>query len=714
MKNKKNKSENIDMNLKTKFVMAISLTLLIIFFQALSVTSFAEESEKVYDLGEVVVTGEGQGVEAVGTVHDVTAKDIEQSNARFLDEAIDLVPGVMLGTRNDVPRVDIRGFRTRHVLLLIDGVPFNSTYDQMFDPSAIPVENIAKIKISVGNSSLLYGQGGIGGVINVITKKGTHGVHADAVAERGSGRMYLARGSISGASDKFYYFISGSTYKRRGFRLSDDFEESPFENGGLRENSDKKTDNFFANLGYSPTNKLNIGLNFGFTENRSGIPGVAIVDYLNLTDPFAQNPKIARINNLRNYSVQLAGDYDVPGPLKFRSWVFFNKADEKRTNINLNPKSRTPIEILKKYMDHAVNRMKSFGATLQTVYEFEEAGLITLGLSFERDKAHANSTLLPGPSSGGDDGGEGGGFPGELTGGENLYTAVLEYEFSPLENLGFVLSYGYHWLNKDGKSFKSEFPNSNGKNIPPVKRDDNDNDYSILAGVHYDLVSGTRLKASFSRKIRFPSVSQFFDSSKGNLGLTAERAYQYEVGVEQKLPLNSKASITGFLTDTKDFIDKDKVFTQRFENNEKYRFMGYELAAQTRPVENLMLRGTYSYLNAENIAHPQPLVMHRVQYRPRDKFTLEGNYDSPIGLTPYVSLLYVANQHALTKANIIPVKKKKISDYTLVNVKLTQKVFGDAMSLYVGVDNLFDKNYVESYGIPQAGRFVYGGIKIHI
>ncbi|MBI5374539.1 MAG: TonB-dependent receptor [Candidatus Schekmanbacteria bacterium] len=692
------------MNLKNFFILAVSF-FLIIFFQALSAPSFAEEPEQIYELGEVIVTGEGHGVEATGTVYEITAQEIEQSNARSLDEAIDLVPGIMLGTRGEgVPRLDIRGFRTRHVLLLVDGVPFNSTYDQMFDPSAIPVENIAKIKVSVGNSSLLYGQGGIGGAINIITKKGTHGVHADAVVERGSERMYLARGSISGASDKFYYFISGSTYKRRGFPLSDDFEESPIENGGLRENSDKKTDNFFANIGYSPTNELNIGLNFAFTENRYGIPGIAILDYLNLTDPFAESPKKDRVNNLRDYSVQLAGDYDVPGPLKFRSWVFFNKADEKRTSINLNPRSVTPAE------NHAVNRMKSWGAALQTQYDLEKAGLITLGLSFERDKAHANSTLLLG--GGGDEGG--GGLPGELTGGINLYTAVLEYEFSPLENLGFVLSYGRHWLNKDGKSFKSKYDFSFGRNIPPVKRDDNDNDYSMLAGVHYDMVSGTRLKASFSRKIRFPSVSQFFDSSKGNLGLTAERAYQYEVGVEQKLPLNSSASITGFLTDTKGFIEKDKVFTQRFENKEKYRFMGYELVAQSRPVESLILRGTYSYLNAENIAHPQPLGMHRIQYRPRDKFTLEGNYSSAIGLTPYVSLLYVANQHALTKANIIPVKKKKISDYTLVNVKLTQKVFGGKMAIYVGADNLFDKNYVESYGIPQAGRFVYGGIKVSI
>jgi outer membrane receptor protein involved in Fe transport len=35
-------------------------------------------------------------------------------------------------------------------------------------------------------------------------------------------------------------------------------------------------------------------------------------------------------------------------------------------------------------------------------------------------------------------------------------------------------------------------------------------------------------------------------------------------------------------------------------------------------------------------------------------------------------------------------------------------------TLYLGVDNLFDENYETSYGMPQAGRFVYGGIEFRM
>lgn len=104
----------------------------------------------IYTLGEVVVTGERDGVESISTVREITVEDIRNKNARTLNEALELLPGLDIRTGTDgVPRVNLRGFRSRHVLLLIDGIPFNSTFDGQFDPSIIPVENIAKIKVSL-------------------------------------------------------------------------------------------------------------------------------------------------------------------------------------------------------------------------------------------------------------------------------------------------------------------------------------------------------------------------------------------------------------------------------------------------------------------------------------------------------------------------------------------------------------------------------------
>jgi len=108
-----------------------------------------KSNQEVYRLGEVIVTDERQGVESVAVVREVTAEEINAKGARTLDEAIALLPGVVVRTGSrGVPRVDIRGFRSRHIVVLLNGVPMNPAFDGQFDPSLIPVENIAKIKVS--------------------------------------------------------------------------------------------------------------------------------------------------------------------------------------------------------------------------------------------------------------------------------------------------------------------------------------------------------------------------------------------------------------------------------------------------------------------------------------------------------------------------------------------------------------------------------------
>lgn len=146
----------------------------------------ATQQTATYTLGEIVVSGERAGVESIGTVREITADDITRRRVQTLDQALELLPGLDIRTGTDgVARVDLRGFRSRHVQLLLNGIPFNSTFDGQFDPSIIPVENIAKIKVSYGTHSVLYGQGGLGGVINVITKKGTEGLQGSAKLETG-------------------------------------------------------------------------------------------------------------------------------------------------------------------------------------------------------------------------------------------------------------------------------------------------------------------------------------------------------------------------------------------------------------------------------------------------------------------------------------------------------------------------------------------------
>src|SRR4030042_4423466 len=188
-----------------------------------------EDYTDIYTLGEIVVSGERQGVEAVGTVREVTAEDIQNKGARTLDEALQLFPGVYIRTGADgVPRVDLRGFRSRHVVLLLDGIPLNSTADGQFDPSLIPTEDIEKIKVSYGDSSLLYGDGGLAGVINIITKKGRKDVvHGMVLGAAGDRSHYLGQFNLSDGYGKGDFFLSGSHSGGGGFRVSHAFKAPP-------------------------------------------------------------------------------------------------------------------------------------------------------------------------------------------------------------------------------------------------------------------------------------------------------------------------------------------------------------------------------------------------------------------------------------------------------------------------------------------------------
>ena len=116
--------------------------------------------------------------------------------------------------------------------------------------------------MNYGGSSVLYGQGGLGGVINIVTRRGQAGIHGSASQEFGEHVDHYGRYSLSGAGEKFDFFMSGSTYKTDGFELSNDFDDTTEENGGLRENSDKKRKSFFTKMVYVPSDRLLLGLTF--------------------------------------------------------------------------------------------------------------------------------------------------------------------------------------------------------------------------------------------------------------------------------------------------------------------------------------------------------------------------------------------------------------------------------------------------------------------
>jgi len=87
-------------------------------------------------------------------------------------QALNFIPGVVI-TRSvkDGYNIQMQGFDSDHVLVLLDSQPLVSPSGSSVDLDQINANNIEQIEVLRGAASVLYGSSAMGGVINIITKK---------------------------------------------------------------------------------------------------------------------------------------------------------------------------------------------------------------------------------------------------------------------------------------------------------------------------------------------------------------------------------------------------------------------------------------------------------------------------------------------------------------------------------------------------------------
>jgi iron complex outermembrane receptor protein len=167
----------------------------------------------------------------VGAVTSViTSEQIERSPSQDLPDILSQQTGVQVqhllsSTDGSREMVDLRGFGAfaqSNVLILVDGRRYQDFDLQGFDFSSIPLNSIERVEITRGNSgAVLYGDGAIGGVINIVTKKGTGQPFAGQVeALAGSFGYYEGRGSASAASGPWSVGVFGNAVDSNGYRIN--------------------------------------------------------------------------------------------------------------------------------------------------------------------------------------------------------------------------------------------------------------------------------------------------------------------------------------------------------------------------------------------------------------------------------------------------------------------------------------------------------------
>jgi vitamin B12 transporter len=172
----------------------------------------------------------GYPAETVGSaVTIVTGADLERQQIRHAADALRSLPGVSVSRSGSVAaqtQVRIRGAEGNHTLVLIDGIVANQPGTGEFDFSNLTADQIERIEVVRGAQSGLYGSGAIGGVVNIVTKRGQGPGRVTVWGEVGSFKTAESGISASAGSDKAHGLLSYSVRNTNGFNISIDGNET--------------------------------------------------------------------------------------------------------------------------------------------------------------------------------------------------------------------------------------------------------------------------------------------------------------------------------------------------------------------------------------------------------------------------------------------------------------------------------------------------------
>lgn len=654
----------------------------------------------------IVVHGErANATEVATTSWSISEDEIKALGAQSLDEVLKNVPGVYVRYGGEgTPRVDIRGFKTRHVTLLVNGVPANSADDGQFDPSVIPTSQISRVEVSVGPTSVLYGPGGAGGVINIITKRGDSAPAVSGNLELSKDDIFKGDISAAGSGDNWQGLISAGYQHTDGFPMSSDYQVTEYQDKYQRNNADKELTNLYAQGSYWLSDNTQLIANMALRSGEWGKPP--------RDGSGSGRVKFERVDDYDSQTFQLGLAHKFNDTFTFRGFGYHNQSDTYETVYGDNSYAE-----LTQAQD---GRSKVQGANLQLITDFDTAGILTTSVIAEKQSWEAvaeslgssksgSSKVAAAKGSGGGTGSGGGNGSGGGTGsgggngsgggsGESfddsawVYTAAAEYQFQSEGDWGFTLGGAYHDMDKT---------------------EGNENDYSALASGFWQAADDTRLSLSVARKVRFPSMRNLYSLSSGNQELETEISKHVELGLEQGLGMNTELQLYLYHTDADDYIAKDA--SGMYQNMGNYRFQGLDTVLSNNSIENLDLSLSYSYLHAED--RDSSTGFDGLDYRPKHQLRFQLGYKLPTETRIHLNVERIMDQNYYEQEKIGGQKvwqEKSLDDYTLVDINLVQPLLKDKLELYLRATNLLDENYYQSDSLPQAGRQVFVGINWQI
>lgn len=233
---------------------------------AVEFTAPAAAQTQILPLINVTDTRLGGGGIVGTSTTIITAEDIERSPVQTLPDILSREPGIQVtnlfgGVNAARSTVDMRGFGAAAVsntLILINGRRINDLDQAGVDLASIPRESIERIEITRGNSGVvLYGDGAVGGVINIVTKNG--------VGAKPGGR-------IDGAFGSFGHREGNASIAGSNGPWSASIYSNAIASYGYRDNNEYRQYSGVGDFRYS-TDQGSLYLNLSADDQSLGLPG---------------------------------------------------------------------------------------------------------------------------------------------------------------------------------------------------------------------------------------------------------------------------------------------------------------------------------------------------------------------------------------------------------------------------------------------------------
>jgi len=453
-----------------------------------------------------------QALQRTGSAVSVIGPDeIARSSARSVEDLLRQAPGVAVnssGGPGQVQTVLLRGAEARHTLVLVDGVRINdpSSTGGEVDFSGLSLDNVERIEILRGPQTALYGSDAIGGVVQIVTKKGQRQGHfGSAQIEAGAYGTKEARAQMNGAQGPLFYSLGVSGYHTDGFsawgyRVARAGAQRLEADGARRFGAD-------LNVGWKADADLTLEAGVTRTQTRA--------EFDSAFGAFPDGPGSSRAISTRGHARATHLGFD--GLL--RSQLTFYVAHIDRLLDSVYRYDAAPGAFYRSFYDYVGLRQ---GAEYQGDVSLRAFGKLTLGARAERESAQA--------------------------GAEDSYPAPLArlqtFDARQTTHSAFAM-----W----SKSFGERLHVSLGGRVDDVRESERFATWRAT-GAYHVLETGTKIRASVGTGAKAPSLFQLF-SEYGTISLAPETSTGFDIGFDQKINARLDASVTFFSNRFENLID---------------------------------------------------------------------------------------------------------------------------------------------------------------